>query len=216
MLDIDRFVVFGGSWGSTLALAYAIMHPERVQGLIVRGIFLGRKKELDWFYESGAKFIYSDAWEKFVAPIPLEERGDMLGAYHKRLTSPDLEIRRKAAKTWTSWESVNLRLILDKELVKSFTEDHFAEAHCRIEAHYFVNQCFFKTENWILENIAKIRKIPGVIIQGRYDMICPFVSAWELHRAWPEAKFEVIPDAGHSASEVGILDAIMRATDDFC
>lgn len=214
-LNIDAAVLFGGSWGSTLALAYAETHPERVRAMILRGIFLGRPKELRWFYQFGAHHIFTDQWEKFESQIPPEERGDMIRAYYKKLTSSDEKVRLDAAKAWTAWESVNLRLLFDPILFEEFMQDFHADALARIECHYFLNHCFFKTENWLIENVGKIRHIPAVIVQGRYDMVCPFESAWELHKAWPEAKFEIIPDAGHSASEPGILDALIRATDYF-
>lgn len=214
-LKIDQWIVFGGSWGSTLALAYAETHPSKVKALILRGIFLGRKKELHWFYQFGAHHIYTDEWEKYIAPIPPEERGDMVGAYYKRLTSPDPKIRKQAAIAWSAWESVNLKLLFDPVLFAEFVEDFHADALARVECHYFMNRCFFKTDNWLLENVEKIRSIPGVIIQGRYDLVCPFESAWELHKAWPEARFEIIRDAGHAASEAGIVDALVRATDWF-
>lgn len=214
-LDVDTAVIFGGSWGSTLALAYAESHPDKVKALILRGIFLGRKKELRWFYQFGAHHIFTDQWEKFIDQIPLDERDDMIKAYYKRLTSKDDAIRTKAARSWTAWESVNLRLIFDPALFAEFMEDFHADALSRIECHYFLNHCFFKTDNWLIENVDKIRHIPAVIVQGRYDMVCPFESAWELHKAWPEAKLEIIPDAGHTASEPGILNALISATDYF-
>ncbi len=214
-LEIQEWIVFGGSWGSTLALAYAETHPEKVKALILRGIFLGRKKELHWFYQFGAHHIFTDEWEKYIDPVPREERGDMIRAYYRLLTSKDPFLRKKAARAWTIWESVNLRLIFDPILFAEFTEDFHADALARVECHYFLNNCFFKTDHFLLENVDKIRHIPAVIIQGRYDMVCPFESAWELHKAWPEAKLEIIPDAGHSASETGILDALIRATDYF-
>jgi len=212
-LKIDRWVVFGGSWGSTLALAYAETHPEQVKALILRGIFLGRKKELHWFYQEGAHHIFTDEWEKYLEPIPKEERGDMIGAYYKRLTSSDLSVRTQAAQAWTRWESVNLKLVFDPVLFQQFMQNFHADALARVECHYFKNHCFFKTDNWLIENVNKIRHIPAVIVQGRYDLVCPFETAWELHKAWPEAQFEIIPDAGHSANEVGITDALIRATD---
>lgn len=214
-LKIDRWVVFGGSWGSTLAIAYAETHSERVKALILRGIFLCRKKELHWFYQFGAHHIFTDEWEKYIEPIPPSERGDMMQAYYKRLTSSDADVRKKAAVAWSAWESVNLRLIFDPALFAQFVEDFHADALARIECHYFVNNCFFKTDNWLIENVDKIRHIPAVIIQGRYDLVCPFESAWELHKAWPEARLEIIPNAGHAASEEGICDALIRATDFF-
>jgi proline iminopeptidase len=214
-LGVDTWVVFGGSWGSTLSLAYAESHPERVKALILRGIFLGRKKELRWFYQFGAHHVFTDEWEKYIDLVALKERGDMIRAYYKLLTSDDSAVRHRAAKAWTVWETVNLRLLFDPVLFAEFTEDLHADALARVECHYFLNHCFFKTDNWLIENVDKIRHIPAVIVQGRYDMVCPFESAWDLHKAWPEAKLEIIPDAGHSASEPGIMDALIRATDYF-
>lgn len=214
-LEIDRWIVFGGSWGSTLSLAYAQSYPERVNGLILRGIFLGRKKELCWFYQFGAHHIFTDEWYKYLEPIPAEERDDLIQAYYRQLTSNDLNLRKKAAKAWSRWESVNLRLVTDPLLLTEFTEDLHADALARVECHYFVNQCFFETDNWLIENIDKIRHIPARIIHGRYDLVCPFESAWDLHLAWREAKLEIIPNAGHSASEVGIARALRQATDEF-
>jgi proline iminopeptidase len=214
-LKVDTWVVFGGSWGSTLSLSYAETHPSRVRALIIRGIFLGREKELRWFYQFGAHHIFTDEWEKFIDPIPKEERGDMLKAYYSRLTSHDPSVRKQAARSWTIWETVNLRLVFDPSLFAEFTQEEHADALARVECHYFLHRCFFKTDNWLIEHVNQIRHIPAVIIQGRYDMVCPFESAWELHKAWPEAKFEVIPDAGHVASEPGITDALIRATDHF-
>ena len=215
MLQIKQWLVFGGSWGSTLALTYAAKHPDRVRGLIVRGIFLGRKKELDWFYQFGAHHIFPDEFEKYQALIPEEERIDYISAYYKRLTSKDPVVRKVAARVWSGWEAAALRLKFDPSLFASFTEESKADAIARIECHYFLNRCFFPTDNWILEHVKQFRHIPGVIIQGRYDIICPMESAWELHKAWPNAKFEIIPDAGHAAGEPGITDALIRATDRF-
>ncbi len=215
LFGVDRWLVFGGSWGSTLALAYAETHPDQVLGLVLRGIFLGRKKELHWFYQFGAHHIFRDEWEKYLLPIPKEERGEMIEAYYRQLTSKDREIRKRAAVAWSSWESVNLKLLFDPALFAEFVEDDHADALARIECHYFLNNCFFTTDNWLIEQVGKIRSIPGIIIHGRYDMVCPFESAWELHQAWPEARLEVIPDAGHAANEVGITDALVRATDTF-
>jgi proline iminopeptidase len=212
-LRIEKWVVFGGSWGSTLSLAYSETHPSRVHAIILRGIFLGRPKELQWFYQSGAHFIFPDEWEKFLDPIPIAERGDMLHAYYRMLTSPDPAVRKRAASAWAGWEGATLKLIFDPSIFKQFTKDSHADAIARIECHYFVNNCFFKTDNWLIEQVGAIRKIPAIIVQGRYDIICPMLSAWELHKAWPEANFEVIKDAGHAASEPGIIDALIRATD---
>lgn len=214
-LKIDSWVVFGGSWGSTLALYYAEMFPKSVKALILRGIFLGRKKEIEWFYQNGAHNFFSDEWEKYISIIPEEERGDLVKAYYKRLTSDDPHVRKTYAKAWTAWESVNLRLLFDQELFDDFMEDFHADALARVECHYFINGCFFESDNQLLENIDRIRHIPAVIIQGRYDMVCPFISAWELHKAWPESTLQVIPDAGHAAGEVGITDALIETTDYF-
>ncbi len=212
-LRIDKWVVFGGSWGSTLSLAYSETHPSRVHAIILRGIFLGRPKELEWFYQFGAHFIFPDEWEKFLAPIPHAERADMLHAYYRMLTSPNASLRKKAAAAWSGWEGATLKLIFDPTIFTQFVEDSHADAIARIECHYFVDNCFFKTDNWLIEQVGAVRKIPAIIVQGRYDIICPMLSAWELHKAWPEAKFEVIKDAGHAASEPGIIDALIRATD---
>ncbi|AUT04311.1 prolyl aminopeptidase [Nostoc sp. CENA543] len=214
-LNIEKWVVFGGSWGSTLSLAYSQTHPERCSGLILRGIFLLRQKELKWFYQEGASYIFPDAWEEYLKPIPVDERDDLLTAYYQRLTSPDLEIRQAAAKAWSIWEASTSRLFTDTQLMQTFGEDKFAEAFARIECHYFINKGFLNFDNQLLLNVDRIRHIPGVIVQGRYDVVCPMVSAWELHKAWPEAEFIVVPDAGHSMSEVGIRSALIEATDRF-
>ncbi|HEX5873103.1 MAG TPA: prolyl aminopeptidase [Pyrinomonadaceae bacterium] len=214
---IDQWLVFGGSWGSTLSLSYAVTHPERVRGLVLRGIFLCRPKEIRWFYEDGlgASAIFPDNWEEYVGIIPEDERGDMINAYYRRLTSDDESVRLEAAKAWSIWEASALKLLPDKNLIDEFGEPHKALAVARIECHYFVNNCFFETDNYLLENIDRIRHIPAVIVHGRYDVVCPVMSAWDLHRAWPEARLEIIPDSGHSALEKGIVDALVRATDSF-
>ncbi|ALG68845.1 prolyl aminopeptidase [Beggiatoa leptomitoformis] len=214
-LHIERWTIFGGSWGSTLALAYSQTHAIRCTGLILRGIFMVRKKELDWFYQAGgAHYIFPDAWEKFIALIPPEEQHDMILAYHKRLTSTDLQVRITAAKAWSVWEATTSKLHQDVSLIKRFIEDHFADAFARIENHYFLNQGFLSPDQ-LLQNVHKIRHLPSVIVQGRYDMICPMISAWELHREWQEAEFVVVPDAGHSMTELGIQSALIEATDRF-
>ncbi|AFY50787.1 proline iminopeptidase [Nostoc sp. PCC 7524] len=214
-LNIEKWVVFGGSWGSTLSLAYSQTHPERCLGLILRGIFLLRQKELRWFYQEGASYIFPDAWEEYLKPIPVDERDDLLTAYYQRLTSPDLETRQEAARAWSIWEASTSRLFTDTQLMQTFGEDKFAEAFARIECHYFMNQGFLNPDNQLLLNVDCIRHIPGVIVQGRYDVVCPMISAWELHQAWPEAEFIVIPDAGHSMSEIGIRSALIEVTDNF-
>jgi proline iminopeptidase len=214
-LNIQQWVVFGGSWGSTLSLAYSQTHPDRCKGLILRGIFMLRQKEIRWFYQEGASYIFPDAWEEYVKPIPINERDDMLTAYYQRLTSPDAQIRLEAARAWSIWEASTSRLFPDLDLKQSFGIDAFAEAFARIECHYFINKGFIEPEDKLLLNIDRIRKIPAVIVQGRYDVVCPMMSAWELHRAWPEAEFIVVADAGHSMSEPGIRTCLMEATDKF-
>ena len=214
-LNIDKWVVFGGSWGSTLSLAYAQTHPDRCKGLILRGIFMLRPSEIRWFYQEGANHIYPDAWQEYLKPIPLEERGDLLSAYHKRLTSEDRQVRLEAARAWSVWEASTSKLIPSKTSKQRFGQAEFAEAFARIECHYFINKGFFKSENQLLENVDRISHLPGVIVQGRYDVVCPMISAWELHQAWQSAEFMVIEDAGHSVSEPGIKDALIRASDRF-
>jgi proline iminopeptidase len=214
-LGVERWVVFGGSWGSTLALAYAQTHAGRVRALVLRGIFLCRPKEIQWFYQEGASAIFPDVWEEYVKVIPEAERGDMVGAYHRRLTSDDESVRLEAARAWSVWEGSTSKLFFDEDLINRSGEDEFAIAFARIECHYFVNNAFFETDNYLIENVGKIRHIPTVIVQGRYDVVCPMMSAWELHRAWPEAELRIIPDAGHSATEPGIIAALIEATDRF-
>jgi len=214
---VEQWLVFGGSWGSTLALAYAESHPERVRGLVLRGIFLCRLKEIRWFYEDshGASAIFPDNWEPYLSLIPEAERGDMIRAYYRRLTSDDESVRLEAAKAWAKWEASALKLLPDQSLIDEFTEPDKALAVARIECHYFVNNCFFETENYLLEHVDRIRDIPAVIVHGRYDVVCPFMNAWDLHRAWPEAELKIIANAGHAATEPGIADALVRATDSF-
>ncbi|MEN9221613.1 MAG: prolyl aminopeptidase [Thermostichus sp. BF3_bins_97] len=214
-LHIDRWVVFGGSWGSTLALAYSQTHPEACLGLILRGIFLLRPFEIGWFYQSGASHLFPEAWQHYLAPIPPEERDDLLGAYHRRLTHPDREVRLQAARAWAIWEASTSKLIPSPDLIERFGRGEFAEAFARIECHYFVNRGFLDPEDQLLKGVERIRHLPGVIVQGRYDVVCPPISAWELHQAWPEAEFQVIPDAGHSMTEPGIRSALIEATDRF-
>ncbi|HZH90017.1 MAG TPA: prolyl aminopeptidase [Pyrinomonadaceae bacterium] len=214
-LGIDRWLVFGGSWGSTLALAYAQTHPERARALVLRGIFLCRPKEIRWFYQEGASAIYPDAWEHYVKVIPEAERDDLLGAFHRRLTSDDEAVRLEAARAWSVWEGSTSKLYPDEDFIAHFGDPQFALAFARIECHYFMNNAFFETDNYLIENVGKIRHIPAVIVQGRYDVVCPLMSAWELHRAWPEAELRIIPDAGHSALEPGTRSALVEATDRF-
>jgi len=214
-LGIESWVVFGGSWGSTLALAYAQTHPERVRALVLRGIFLCRPKEIRWFYQEGAGALYPDAWEHYLKVIPEAERGDLLGAFHRRLTSDDEAVRLEAARAWSIWEGSTSKLYPDEDFIAHFGDPQFALAFARIECHYFMNNAFFETDNFLIENVGKIRHIPAVIVQGRYDVVCPLMSAWELHRAWPEADLQIIPDAGHSALEPGTRAALVEATDRF-
>ncbi|MEM7159735.1 MAG: prolyl aminopeptidase [Myxococcota bacterium] len=214
-LGIDKWQVFGGSWGSTLALAYAEKHPERVTELVLRGIFMLRNKELRWFYQEGASAIFPDTWESYVAAIPPEERGDLMKAYYERLTSDDPAVRLAAAQAWSVWEASTSFLMQSKDYMVHAGEGEFALAFARIECHYFVNGGFFEVEDQLLRDIDKIRHIPTVIVQGRYDVVCPMMSAWDLHRAFPESELKIIPDAGHSAYEPGIVDALIEATDRF-
>ena len=214
-LGIEKWVVFGGSWGSTLSLSYAITHPERCKALVLRGIFMIRNKEIDWFYQEGASNIYPDAWEQYVKPIPEDERHDMVAAYYKRLTSKDESVRLEAAKAWSIWEASTSKLIQSDDYLHQFEDAKVAEAFARIECHYFTHGGFFKSENWLLENVDKIWHIPTVIVQGRYDVVCPMVSAWELHRAFPEADFKIVQDAGHSMTEKGIAAKLVEYTDKF-
>lgn len=214
-LGIETWVVFGGSWGSTLSLAYSQTYPERCNGLILRGIFMLRSEELRWFYQEGASYLFPDAWEEYIKPIPVEERQDFLTAYYQRLTSDDPQVQLEAAKAWSVWEGSTSRLYPDPNLMQRFGNSFFATAFARIECHYFVNKGFFDREDQLLINVDKIRHIPGVIVQGRYDVVCPMKTAWELHQAWPEAEFIIIPDAGHSMSEPGIQNALIASTDQF-
>ena len=214
-LNIRHWQVFGGSWGSTLALAYAETHPDRVRELVLRGIFLCRPKEIRWFYQEGASEIFPDVWEEYLKVIPENERADMVSAYHRRLTSDDQAVRLEAARAWSIWEGSTSRLFFDPTMIEKFADPEFALAFARIECHYFMNNAFFSSDNYLIENVGPIRPIPAVIVQGRYDVVCPVTSAWDLHRAWPEAQLNIIPDAGHSISEPGIIDALVRATDQF-
>ena len=216
-LGIERWLVFGGSWGSTLALAYSQTHPQRVTQLVLRGIFLLRHWELEWFYQDpgGAAALYPDLWEHYVEPIPQHERDDMMGAYYKRLTGQDAAARARAAKAWARWEAATSFLRQNATYAAKLAQDTVSEAFSRIECHYFVNGGFLATPNQLIENVATIRHIPAVIVQGRYDIVCPMRSAWDLHRAWPEADFHIVPDAGHSAFEAGNTHELIKATDRF-
>jgi proline iminopeptidase len=214
-LSIDRWQVFGGSWGSTLALAYAQTHPDKVTELVLRGIFLLRRSELEWFYQQGCNALYADAWETYRDAIPEVERADMMSAYYRRLTSPDAATRIAAARAWSVWEGATSFLWQDRTHIASSGENEFALAFARIECHYFVNGGFLEHDNQLLRNVERIRDIPAIIVQGRYDVVCPMRSAWDLHRAWPEADLKIVQDAGHSAFEPGIMHELLEATDRF-
>ncbi|MDX3896226.1 prolyl aminopeptidase [Pusillimonas sp.] len=214
ILQAEQALVFGGSWGSTLALAYAQAHPQRVSALIVRGIFTVRREELLWFYQEGASWLFPDVWERYLAPIPPEERHDLMAAYRKRLTSPDPEVQLQAAHAWSQWEDHTITLLPSPMHSQSHSDDRSALAFARIENHYFVNQGFME-EGQLLRDAHKLHGIPGVIVQGRYDACTPMRTAWELHRAWPQAEFHVVDDAGHAFDEPGILAQLLAATDKF-
>lgn len=211
-LSIDRWHVFGGSWGSTLSLIYAQHHPERVISLVLRGIFMCRKSELHWFYQDGASHIFPDAFEPYRTHIPEAERSDLIRAYYARLTSDDVEVRRAAAKEWTRWEMATSRLFPDPEYLEKAEDLDFAVAFARIECHYFINAIFVE-EAHILNHVDRLQEIPTVIVQGRYDVVCPTRSAWELHQAMPHSNLVIVPDAGHSMGEVSIARELVAATD---
>jgi proline iminopeptidase len=212
-LGIERWLLFGGSWGSTLALVYAETHPERVLGMVVRGIFLCRREEIHWFYQEGASRLFPDYWEEYLRPIPEAERADLLGAYHRRLTGDDELARMAAAKAWSRWEARTSTLLPRKEVVDHFSDPYTALSLARIECHYFMNDSFL-APNQILRDAHRLADIPAYIIHGRYDVVCPLENAWLLHQAWPRAELRIVPDAGHSATERSIADALVRATID--
>ena len=214
-LNIKSWIVFGGSWGSTLALSYAIKHTSKCKGLILRGIFLLRQMEIDWFYQEGCSYIYPDEWEEYIAVIPKNQRNNLVKAYYKQLTSKKLDIRIRAAKAWSKWESRTSKLIQNKKSLHQFSDDRIAEAFARIECHYFINKGFFNTDSWILDNINLIENIPNVIIQGRYDVVCPMRSAWDLHQQWKNSNLIIVPDAGHSMLEEGIQKRLIEYTNQF-
>jgi proline iminopeptidase len=212
-LGVDRWLLFGGSWGSTLALAYAQAHPARCLGLVLRGIFLGRPQEIAWFLY-GLRSVFPEAWRSFVEPLAASERGDVLAAYHRRLNDPDPSVRLAAARAWSRYEGACSTLLPSPETVAAFSEDSMALSLARIETHYFSNRLFLPA-NALLDGVGRLRAIPGAIVQGRYDMVCPIVTADELHQAWPEAEYVVVPDAGHSAMDPGVRSALVRATEKF-
>ncbi len=211
---IDRWMVFGGSWGATLGLAYSQAHPARVTSLVLRGIFMCRDEEISWSYQEGASKIFPDLWEDFLAPIPMAEQDNLLKAYYKRLTGDDEQVKLEAAKAWSIWEASTSKLLISPDLAKRFEEPAYCLPFARIESHYFVNHAFLQPSQ-LLNDVDKIRHIPCVIVQGRYDVVCPATSAWDLHKAWPEAYFHIIPDAGHSITEAGIIDKLIEATDHY-
>ena len=214
MVGVERWMAFGGSWGSTLALAYAQTHPDRVTELVLRGIFTFRQSELDWLYRQGASEIFPDKWEEFVALIPEAERGDLVAAYHRRLTGDDAAAQLEAAKAWSKWEAETVTLLPNPAVIEEHTADEFAVAIARIENHYMINKGWIE-EGALIRDAALLRDIPAVIVQGRYDCCTPPVTAWDLHRTWPEAELEIVPDGGHLFNEPGVLDGLIRATDKF-
>lgn len=214
-LGIERWQVFGGSWGSTLALAYAETHPERVTELVLRGIFMLRRWELEWFYQEGASRLFPDAWEHYLAPIPPVERHDLMSAYHRRLTADDPAVRLAAARAWSVWEGATSFLRQDPDFISGHEEDAFALAFARIENHYFVHGGFFEVEDQLLRDAHRLADIPGVIVHGRYDVVCPLQNAWDLHKAWPKGELVITPTSGHSAFEAENVDALVAATDRF-
>ena len=214
-LGIARWQVFGGSWGSTLALAYAEAHPSRVSELVLRGIFMLRRWELEWFYQEGASRLFPEAWHQYLEAIPDVERGDLISAYHRRLTSSDEATRLAAARAWSVWEASTSLLIPDEAFIDGHRDAHFALSFARIESHYFVHGGFFDVEDQLLRDAHRLRGIPGVIVHGRYDVVCPIQNAWDLQRAWPDAKLVVSPTAGHSAFEPENASALLEATDAF-
>ena len=209
-LGIERWQLFGGSWGSALSLAYAQEHPERVTDMVLRGIFLLRQREIDWYYQEGASRIFPEAWQKYLEPIPVEERGNLVDAYYRRLTSTDRSERIGAARAWSMWEGSTSRLIPDPAVIERTGDATFAEAFARIECHYFINGGFFQDDNQLLNNIHRIQHIPALIVQGRYDIVCPAESAYELHRAWPRSTLKIAPRSGHSALEPEITELLVR------
>jgi proline iminopeptidase len=215
LLGIEKWQIAGGSWGSTLALAYGQSYPERVSELILRGVFLLRRAEVLWFYQEGCSWIYPDLWEDFIAPIPEEERGDIIGGYYRRLTSRDEAEKVRCAVAWSKWEGGTLSLFPDPVRVAKFGEDTYAVAFARIECHYFVNGGFFKSDDQLLREAGRLRSIPGVIVHGRYDVVTPVKNAFDLHRAWPEAQLKVVADSGHATTEPGIVHELITATNGF-
>ena len=214
MVGVERWQVFGGSWGSTLALAYAETHPNRVSELILRGVYMVTKRELDWYYRFGVSEMFPEKWERFQAPIPEAERGDMIAAYRKRLTGEDEAAKLACAKAWSTWEAETIKLIPSAELSAAFADAHFALAFARIENHFFVHRCWLE-EGQLLNDAHRLAGIPGTIVHGRYDMPCPARTAYELSKAWPDADLHIVEGAGHAFDEAGILERLIEATDRF-
>jgi proline iminopeptidase len=214
LAGVECWLVFGGSWGSTLALAYAETHPERVSELVLRGIYTCTKPELDWFYQFGVSEMFPDKWERFVAPIPEAERGDLMTAYYRRLTGTDPDVQMTAARAWSLFEGETITLLPNPDLSAQHDDVHFALAFARLETHYFVNGCWLEPGQ-LIRDAGRLRSIPGTIVHGRYDMPCPARYAYALHKAWPEADFHLIEGAGHAYSEPGILDRLIRTTDGY-
>ncbi len=214
-VGVDRWMVFGGSWGAFLSLLYAETHPDRVTELVLRGVFLMTRAELDWFYGGAAGRFWPDRWAEFVEPIPEEERGDLIGAYHRRLTSGDVALQTKLARIWTRWESATASLTPSPARENAMSDASYSRAFARLESHYFVNRGFLDADDQIMRDVGRIKDIPGVIVQGRYDMICPPRTAWELHKAWPASEIQIIPDAGHALSEPGVSAALLQAVKRF-
>ena len=213
-LGLEKIVLFGGSWGSTLALAYAVTHPERVAGVILRGIFLVTREEIAWFYQRGASHIFPDAFARYRSAIPADEQHDLLAAFSKRLTSPDRRVRMAAARAWARWEGETLSIRGPEARPTRFDDDRFIEAFARIECHYFTQGGFMPSDGWLLGQAGRLADIPGVLVHGRYDVVTPLSSAFALKQAWPQARLEIVPDAGHASLEPGIIDALIGATDE--
>ncbi len=211
-LSITKWQVFGGSWGSTLALAYAQTYPEIVSELILRGIFTLTQREIRWFYQDGCNLLFPDLWENYIRPIPMEERGDMIKAYYKRLTGDNKKVMYDCAKAWSGWEGSTITLYSNQEIIGRFMEEKFALSMARIECHYFINGGFFSEDGHLIKNASVLNNIPGVIVHGRYDVITPIETAWKLHKKWKESNLHIIPDAGHAVSEPGITDKLISAT----
>ena len=214
-LGVERWQLLGGSWGSTLSLAYAQTHPDRIAELILRGIFTLRRRELEWFYQEGCSWIFPEAFEDYLRPIPEEERGDMIAAYYRRLTDPDRAVQLEAARAWSVWEGTTLSLLQDPARVAKFAADEYARAFARIECHYFINGGFFERDDQLIADAGKLAGLPGIVVHGRYDVVTPVRTAWELAAAWPDADLRIVPDSGHAMTEPGIIHELVAATRTF-